>query len=110
MATYFKTNTPNKLLTSFKKAIDDGHIVTWAYDKDGDFTHTAPQWKDKAWLRPTVQNDRLVFNILAPKNISLTDEVYAIYHGRIIESLLAHFDSLFTEGVATAMASGGDLV
>ena len=110
MAAYFDTNTPKKLLASFKKAIDDGHIITWAYDEDGDFTHTAPQWKNKAWMCPSVENNRLVFNILKPESTALNPEVYAIYHGRIIESLLAHFDNLFTEGNATALASVGDVV
>jgi hypothetical protein len=53
MALHFFTNNPHGLLSAFKKAIDDGRVVTWAYDKDGDFTHTAQQWKDLAWLRPS---------------------------------------------------------
>jgi hypothetical protein len=40
MALLFKTNTPQALLNDFKKKIDEGHVVTWSYDKDGDFTHT----------------------------------------------------------------------
>jgi hypothetical protein len=43
MAIYFGTDDPDKLLFTFKKAIDEGHIATWSYDKDGDFTHTAAQ-------------------------------------------------------------------
>jgi hypothetical protein len=43
MAVYFETKTPNKLLNAFKKAIDDGHVVTWSQDKDGDFTHSVEQ-------------------------------------------------------------------
>jgi hypothetical protein len=41
MAVHFKTKTPKKLLAAHKKAIDDGHIATWSYDKDGDFAHAA---------------------------------------------------------------------
>ncbi|PNE12407.1 MAG: hypothetical protein CR217_03280 [Beijerinckiaceae bacterium] len=58
MAIHFKTETPKKLLAAYKKAIDDGHISTWSYDSDGDFTHTADQWNKKAWLRPKVQEGR----------------------------------------------------
>ncbi len=37
MALHFKTDDPKKLLSAYKKAIDDGHIKTWSYDQDGDF-------------------------------------------------------------------------
>jgi hypothetical protein len=110
MAVYFLTTTPNKLLVAFKKAIDDGHVVTWSYDSDGDFTHTAPQWKDLAWFHPSVQSDRLVLNIIKPQNANMTTEVYAIYHGRIIESMLVHCDTIFTKGVATGQPESGDVV
>ena len=82
-----------------------------AYDKDGDFTHTAAQWKGLAWLRPSVvEKERLVLNILAPQNSKVSSEVYAIYHGRLIESMLAHCDKLFTDGIATALLADGDSV
>ena len=110
MAAYFLTTTPNALLKAFKKAIDEGHIVTWSYDNQGDFTHTVSQWKNLAWLRPSVQSDRLVFNIIKPQNTAISKEVYAIYHGRMIEAMLAHFDNTFTDGVATAAPDGNDLV
>ena len=45
MAINFDTDNPTKLLSAFKKAIDDKKIVTWSYDKDGYFTHTPEQWR-----------------------------------------------------------------
>jgi hypothetical protein len=111
MAIYFKTGTPKKLLAAYKKAIDDGHIRTWTYDADGDFTHTADQWNKKAWLRPKIQEGvALVLYILAPKDTTLGSVIYAVYHGRFIESMLRHCDELFTEGRATSMPEGGDVV
>lgn len=111
MAIHFKTSTPKKLLTAFKTAIDDGKIVTWAYDTDGDFTHTAQQWKSLAWLRPKViEGTDLIFIIVKPKNSKISSEVYAIYHGRFIESMLVHCDSLFNEACATALPSDGDII
>ncbi len=110
MAAYFLTSNPNNLLAAFKKAIDDGHVVTWSYDSDGDFTHAATQWKNLAWFRPTAKAGRLVLNILKSQNSSVSKEVYAIYHGRIIESLLAHCDNMFSEATATALASTGDMI
>ena len=111
MAVRFKTSTPKKLLATYKKSIDDGHVKTWSYDSDGDFTHTAEQWLRKAWFRPKVtEREELVFYILAPRDSKLSSEVYAIYHGRLIESVLHHCDSLFTAGCATAMPDSGDMI
>ena len=67
MAVNFETADPAKLLAEFKKAIDDKKVVTWSYDKQGDFTHTPNQWKDQAWLRPTVYTGRLTMNLLGHK-------------------------------------------
>jgi hypothetical protein len=111
MAIHFSTKTPKKLLSSFKKAIDDGRVATWSYDKDGDFTHTAQQWKSLAWLRPKViEGQTLIFSILKPQNSKVSSEIYAIYHGRFIESMLVHCDSLFTEAVASAFPADDDVV
>jgi hypothetical protein len=111
MAIHFKTSTPKKLLAAFKTAIDEGKVVTWSYDADGDFTHTAQQWKSLAWLRPgVIEGADLVFTIVKPKNSKISSEVYAIYHGRFIESMLVHCDSLFKEASATALPADGDIV
>lgn len=110
MAIYFKTKTPKKLLAAYKKAIDDEHVVTWGYDSDGDFTHTAEQWRKKAWLRPKIQeNEALALFILAPQDTKLSSEIYAIYHGRFVESMLRHCDDLFIDATCTALPTGGDV-
>ncbi|MFA6422764.1 MAG: hypothetical protein WCV92_05215 [Candidatus Buchananbacteria bacterium] len=108
MALYFKTNVPEKLLAEFKKAIKEGRITTWSCDPDGDFTHSPDQWKNQAWFRPKADADQLVLYILKPKNINLTTEIYAVYHGRFIESMLVHCDKLFTDSIATALPAEGD--
>lgn len=111
MAIHFRTTTPKKLLAEFKKAIDGGKVVTWSYDADGDFTHTAQQWKSLAWLRPKVKlGEDLTFTILKPRNLKVSSEVYAVYHGRFIEAMLVHCDSLFIDAVATALPADGDIV
>ena len=110
MALYFDTNNPQKLLDEFKKAIKEGKVVTWAPDKDGDFTHTPEQWKNKAWLHPEIESGRLALYILRPQNTNITSLVYAVYHGRFIESMLQHCDSLFSNGTATAYPAGNDRV
>jgi hypothetical protein len=106
----FTTSTPNLLLSTFKKAIDEGRVDTWFYDKDGDFTHSPVQWRGLAWLRPKVQMGKLTLHIIKPQNQEISSEVYAVYHGRFIESMVRHCDKLFSECNATAMPTGDDLV
>jgi hypothetical protein len=111
MAIYFETKTPKKLRNAFKKAIDDGHVVTWSYDEDGDFTHTPEQWTHQAWFRTSIsEGARLTLFIFGPVDATISSEAYAVYHGRFIESMLAHCDGLFTEARATAMPADGDKV
>ena len=111
MAVHFKTKTPKKLLATYKKAVDDEHVQTWEYDSDGDFTHSAQQWIRKAWLRPKVfEGKELVFYILKPTDSDLSPAIYAVYHGRFIESMLEHCDSLFSEAHASSMPEEGDVV
>jgi len=105
----FDTSTPNNLLSRIKKLIDSGQIKTWAYDTDGDFTHTATQWNNKAWLRPHVNGSNLQFTILGPTS-GLSTEVYAIYHGRFLEMMLAHFFNSFTVSNCTPTPTGKDSV
>lgn len=88
-----KTGAPRGLLASIRQAIDKGHVKTWTYDSDGDFTHTPTQWSHKAWLRPTISSNGLTLEILNNKNVPFTTEIYGVYHGRFIEMILAHFRS-----------------
>lgn len=104
----FFTESPDKLLAAIKIGIDKGHIETWEYDGDGDFTHTPPQWRYKAWLRPVIVSGSLRFGILSRKDIDLSTETYAVYHGRFIEMILAHLDSLFTVASASANLQSPD--
>lgn len=101
MALSVKTDNPTGLLASIKKAIDDNEIATWSYDKDGDFTHTPDQWKNKAWLRPKAEEVELRFLIISPKDTIITKMVSGIYHGRFIEMLTSHFDKKFSSATAT---------
>ncbi len=111
MAIHLKTTTPKKLLAAYKKAIDDGSVDTWSYDSDGDFTHTPDQWMRCAWLRPKIiERTELVLYILAPKETKISSVVYAVYHGRFIESMLTHCDKLFSEATASAMPESGDRI
>lgn len=110
MAVIFLTTDPKRLLTDVKTAIDTGKVVTWSYDKDGDFTHTPPQWKNQAWLRPSIDPGRLTLTFLGNAKLVTSKEAYAIYHGRFIEMMLAHFDKQFSSGSASALPSAMDSI
>ena len=110
MSVLFKTNTPKALLADFKDKIDKGHVVTWSYDKDGDFTHTPDQWRGAAWMRPSIDLGGLRFNILGNSKKITTKSVYGVFHGRLVESFATHCDDRFTEATATARATNADVV
>src|SRR5262245_3099556 len=108
MAIIITNADPEALLKKIYKAIDDGKVKTWSYDKDKDFGHTAEQWKGKAWLRPKVYKNELRLGILGQKETKLSNLVYAEYHGKFIEMLLAHFDSDFGHAIATSQKTEPD--
>ena len=108
MAIFVSTTQPRKLLEDIKKEINDKKIDTQLYDNDGDFYHAPNQWKFKAWLRPTIETNRLVFGIVGQENVNLSTIAYAVYHGRFIEMLLNHFDKHFTEVYASAQKTQYD--
>lgn len=110
MAIFIKTSMPSKLLTDIKSQIKNGQIDSWSVDNDGDFTHNVVQWRYKAWLRPHVEDGRLVMGILCrtDKNISVSE--YAIYHGRFVEMILAHFDNRCSDIITTAMPTKYDTI
>jgi hypothetical protein len=110
MAINFTTTTPKKLLAEFKKAIDDKRVLTWAYDSDGDFYHTPDQWKDKAWLRPTIYEGKMLTLNFLTRVTKASKPTYGVYHGRFIESMLTHCDELFSGAEATSMPTNSDSV
>jgi hypothetical protein len=101
---------PGGLLQKLKAAIRSGSIQTWQLDSDGDFTHSPEQWRNLAWFRPVVQPDRIVFKILARTGTVMSKTTYAIYHGRFVEMMLAHFDEESSRISATSLPADGDIV
>jgi hypothetical protein len=94
------TSVPRGLLGKIKAAIDSGQIRTWAYDSEGDFTHTPNQWSCRAWLRPEIGPNGLQLRFLKNRDMPVTTEIYGVYHGRFIEMLLAHFRDQFSTASA----------
>ena len=114
MAVKFKTSAPQVLLDKFNAAIDQteakGKITTWVRDSAGDFTHKADDWNQLAWMCPKIEQGQLRFTILHPTGKTIKTVTYAYYHGHLIETFLAHFDSYFTDAIATALIETGDSV
>ena len=110
MAVRVHCKSPGTLLNNIKARINDGSIETWSVDSDGDFTHTPEQWRKKAWFRPLVLEDRIVFRIIPPVTKFITWPIYGVFHGRFIEMLLLHFDLEFDRAVATALPTDGDII
>lgn len=110
MAVIVYTPQPAAVLAAVRTEITSGRVVTWSLDSDGDFTHSPEQWRLKAWFRPQVLSDRLVFRILTPQKVDMNKLTYAVYHGRLIEMLLSHFDMQFRRVEATALPAEGDRV
>ena len=92
MAIFVKTKTPRMLVENIKKLIDEQKIDTWSVDSDNDFTHDVDQWRNKAWIRHKIEAGRVVFYVICRKDANMTIVEYAVYHGRFVEMLLAHFD------------------
>ncbi len=103
MALYVHTSKPRTLLAAIRKAIDNGKVTTWSYDRDGDFIHDRPQWRGRAWLRPSVQDGMLRFGLFGQRGTPMAKAVYGVYHGRFMEMLLMHFDGMFSNIEATAV-------
>lgn len=104
MAVFIQCADPQGLLEKLRAAIKQGKIETWTLDGDGDLTHSPQQWRLQAWFRPVIETGKLCFYILGTKNKRMTKSIYGVYHGRLIEMLLTHFDNDFEDARATALA------
>lgn len=110
MAIFVKTKTPNALIKKIKEAIDNNAIDTWSYDQQGDFTHETEQWARRAWIRALPENGRVVFYVLCRRDKSMSVTEYAVYHGRFVEMLLAHFDKECEDITVSPLATSYDCI
>lgn len=93
MAIYIRTQNPQILIESINKSIQIRDIVTWAVDREGDYTIDRAQWRFRAWMRPIIEERKLVMAIIQSRKYPLTKELYGVYHGRLVSTILAHFSN-----------------
>lgn len=114
MITVFTNDDPKKFYHSIQEAVKNGNIDTWEETTRNYFTHCAAsgQWRNKAWFTPNFpdEQNRVIFNLIRPKNEKISKSVYAIYHGRFTEMLLRHFDDKFSKLSVSALAGENDRV
>jgi hypothetical protein len=110
MAIEIIARSPKEVLDAILSAIDNGEIEMWEYEDDQCLTYSPPQWRYQAWFAPTIHRQTLRLAIVAPAGRPISVEAYAVYHGRLIEMLLAHFDDCITSIHASALPEHGDQV
>jgi hypothetical protein len=110
MAVRVFCDEPATLLKNVRAAIRNDKIDTWELDGDGDLTHSPQQWRNLAWFHPSVRDGQIVFYIIGQKSKAMSKVVYGVYHGRLIEMFLSHFDTDFSSAVATSLPIDGDRV
>ncbi len=115
MAVIIATTKGTALLECIKKQIDAAKydrskIDTWIYNERNDFTLTPAQWANRAWMRPFIHPDTLTFNFVGNKQELTTREIFAVYHGRLVEMLIKHCPEYFSRVQATSDAVTGDII
>lgn len=94
MALIITTNNPCDIIRRFRELVNNNQIQTWQVDSDGDYTIALDQWRNKAWMRPSVNdNGQLIYHFVSSTKHPITRALYGIFHGRLAATLLAHFDT-----------------
>jgi hypothetical protein len=89
------TKDPAGLIKTINGDIAKGTIATWEVEKSGEYTHKPSQYYKKAWFRPTIGSNQVVFSLVQPTGTpGVTRELFGIYHGRLVEELVSHYKTL----------------
>lgn len=92
-------------MRKLREMIEEGHVTTWVFDKDGDMTHSAAQWSGKAWIHPQIKPGFLILSIISSRTRPLTNVVYGVYMGRLAECFITHLSQYITSLRITARPS-----
>lgn len=92
MALVIETDNPDAVMKRIYDDIKNNRIDTWAMNATGYFTATPKQWCNRAWMRKSnlIKEKYLCFGIIEVQRGTMTQELYAIYHCRFAEMILAH--------------------
>ena len=99
MAVRIYSGNPEDFLNRLIMDLRSDRIPTWTIDDEGDITISNAKWHQKAWFSiecPQGEN-MIVFGLIQSKYYRMTKELYGVYHGRLIATLLAYYDTLITE-------------
>ena len=105
MAIIVHTDDPDLLLEKIYEAIDNRKAGKWTCTPDGRFTYGTLLWKNEAFFRPQiwVEEKQLRFGLIKRKDRKhISSKLYATFHTKMIELLLAQFDRDFRRVSATA--------
>ena len=90
IANYKYENQNSILLSNYLEL--ENYTISYTVDDMGDYTISRDQWRYLAWIRAYIEEHRVVFGIIQSRKFLMTPELYGIYHGRFVATLLSHFD------------------
>jgi len=71
---------------------EEGAITVWKQRPSGRFGYLPKQYANLAYFAATVDSSGILkFEIIRPEGKEVDQFTYAVYHGRLVEILLAHF-------------------
>lgn len=112
MAIRVRFKQKENILEEIRELIYSEKVRKWSIDSDDDLTLLIPEWHCKAWMRiKPIKNDPkcVVFGIVTSQLYPLTKSIYAIYHSRLAELLLTHFDTdIETMEISALLVKGED--
>ena len=96
MALVVETDNPDEVMKRIYGDIKNNRIDTWTVNAAGYFSAVPKQWYNKAWMRKCnlIKERYLCFGIIEVQRGTMTQELYAIYHCRFAEMILAHCGDL----------------
>lgn len=111
MAIIIRTDQPNLLLDKIYDAIDAKKADKWERTTDGRLTYGTLLWKNEAFFKPQIWVDEqeLRFGLLKRKDRKhISSKLYTVFHTKLAEMLLSHFDTSFSEVTITAVRAEPD--
>lgn len=96
MALVVETDEPDEVMKRIYADIENNRIDTWTVNAAGYFTAVPKQWYNRAWMRKSnlMKERYLCFGIIEVRRGTMTQELYAVYHCRFAEMILAHCGDL----------------